>query len=78
MTLVLHQLRHEQLLFWRTREAAFFIFAFPIVLLLLLGSVYDGDIEGHPAASWLLVGMLGYGAANTGFAGLAIMLVLRR
>jgi ABC-2 type transport system permease protein len=78
VTLVLHQLRYEQLLFWRTREAAFFIFAFPIVLLLLLGSVYDGEIEGHPAASWLLVGMLGYGAANTGFAGLAIIIVIRR
>jgi ABC-2 type transport system permease protein len=76
--LLLHQLRFEQLSFWRTREAAFFIFAFPLVLLLLLGSVYDGEIEGHPAANWLLVGMLGYGAANTAFGGLAITLVLRR
>jgi ABC-2 type transport system permease protein len=76
--LVLHQLRFEQLSFWRTREAAFFIFAFPILLLLLLGSVYDGEIEGHAAADWLLVGMLGYGAANTAFGGLAITLVLRR
>ena len=78
MTLVLHQLRYEQLLFWRTREAAFFIFAFPLLLLLLLGSVYDGEIEGHPAASWLVVGILGYGAANTSLAGLAITLVIRR
>ena len=78
MSVVVHQLRYEQLLFWRTREAAFFVFAFPILLLLLLGSVYDGEINGHPAASWLLVGMLGYGAANTALAGLAITLVLRR
>jgi ABC-2 type transport system permease protein len=76
--LLLHQLRFEQLSFWRTREAAFFIFAFPILLLLLLGSVYDGEIEGHPASNYLLVGMLGYGAANTAFGGLAITLVLRR
>jgi ABC-2 type transport system permease protein len=75
---LVHQVRFEQLAFWRTREAAFFIFAFPILLLLLLGLVYDGEIEGHPAASWLLVGMLGYGAANTAFGGLAITLVLRR
>ena len=75
---LVHQLRFEQLAFWRTREAAFFIFAFPILLLLLLGLVYDGEIEGHPAANWLLVGMLGYGAANTAFGGLAITLVLRR
>lgn len=78
MRLVLHQLRFEQLSFWRTREAAFFIFAFPILLLLLLGAVYDGEIEGRPAANWLLVGMLGYGAANTALGGLAITLVLRR
>jgi ABC-2 type transport system permease protein len=78
MKILLHQLRYEQLLFWRAREAAFFIFLFPVLLLLLLGSVYDGEIDGIPAASYLLIGMLGYGAANTGFAGLAIQLVLRR
>ncbi len=78
MKVLLHQLRYEQLLFWRAREAAFFIFVFPVLLLLLLGSVYDGEIEGIPATTYLLIGMLGYGAANTGFAGLAIQLVLRR
>lgn len=76
--LALHQLRFELLIFRRSREAAFFIFVFPLLLLLLLGSFYDGDIEGTPAASYLLVGILGYGAANTGFGGLAIALVLRR
>jgi ABC-2 type transport system permease protein len=73
-----HQLRAEQLVFWRSREAAIFIFIFPPMLFLLLGSVYDGTIDGHPAADVLLVGMLGYGAANTAFAGLAISLVIRR
>ena len=66
-------------LFWRSREAAFFIFIFPIMLFVLLGSVYgDGDYRGSPADDYLLAGMLGYGAANTAFAGLAITLVLRR
>ena len=78
MRLLAHQLRAEQTVFWRNRESAFFVFAFPIVLFLLLGSVYDGTIEGYRASDLLLVGMLGYGAANTAFAGLAIMLVVRR
>ena len=78
MTLALHQLRAELLIFRRSREAAFFIFVFPLLLLLLLGAFYDGDIEGEPAASYLLVGILGYGAANTAFGGLAISLVVRR
>jgi len=70
--------RSEQLLFWRSREAAIFVFLFPVMLLLLLGAVYDGEIDDHPASSWLLVGMIGYGVANTALGGLAIFLVLRR
>jgi ABC-2 type transport system permease protein len=78
MSLALHQLRAELLTFRRNREAAFFIFVFPLLLLLLLGSFYEGEIEGEPAANYLLVGILGYGAANTAFGGLAILLVVRR
>src|SRR5512134_3720641 len=48
------------------------------MLFLLLGAVYDGTIDGVPAADRLLVGMLGYGCANTAFGGLAITLVIRR
>src|SRR5215469_1563728 len=76
--LFVHQLRAEQLVFWRSREAAFFIFLFPLLLYLLLGSVYSGRIYGVPAAEALLAGLIGYGCANTAFAGLAIQLVLRR
>jgi ABC-2 type transport system permease protein len=76
--LFLHQLRSEQLVFWRSREAAFFIFLFPLLLYLLLGSVYSGTIYGVPAAQGLLAGLVGYGCANTAFAGLAIQLVIRR
>ena len=78
MRLFFHQLRAEQLQFWRSREAAIFIFVFPPLLFLLLGSVYNGTISGHPAREVLLAGMLGYGAANTAFAGLGVILVVRR
>jgi ABC-2 type transport system permease protein len=74
-----HQVRSEQLVFWRSREAAVFIFIFPIMLFVLLASVFGGgDYEGRPVADFLLTGLLGYGAANTAFAGLAITLVIRR
>jgi ABC-2 type transport system permease protein len=76
--LLKHQVVGEQRIFWRNREGAFFVFLFPIVFLLLLGSVYDGTIDGYEASDLLLVGLLGYGAANTAFAGLAIILVIRR
>jgi len=76
--LFLHELRNQQLVFWRSKEAALFIFVFPLLLFLLLGSVYSGKIYGLPAPQALLAGMLGYGCANTAFAGLAIQLVVRR
>jgi ABC-2 type transport system permease protein len=78
MRLFGHQLRGEQLLFWRSREAAFFIFIFPLLLFVLLASVYTGKIYGRPASWALLAGLLGYGCANTAFAGLALLLIARR
>ena len=73
-----HELRAEQLVFWRSREAAFFIFLFPLLLYVLLASVYSKRIYGIPSAEYLLAGLIGYGCANTAFAGLAIQLVIRR
>jgi ABC-2 type transport system permease protein len=73
-----HQLRYEQKIFWRSREAAVFIFVFPLLLYALLGSVYNDTIEGRAAVDVLLAGLFGYAAANTAFAGLAIVLVVRR
>jgi ABC-2 type transport system permease protein len=78
VTTLAHQLRYEQRIFWRSREAAVFIFIFPLLLYALLGSVYGDEIDGVPAVDILLAGLFGYGAANTAFAGLAIALVVRR
>ena len=79
MRLFLHELRAQQRIFWRSREAAFFSFLFPILMLALIGSVYgDVGIDGTSAPTYLLVGLLGYGVAANAFAGLAITLVVRR
>ena len=78
MRLFWHQLRSEQLVFWRSREAAVFIFLFPLLLFALLTALYNGMIYNRPAAWALLAGMLAYGAANTAFAGLALILIARR
>lgn len=78
MTTLVHQLRFEQKVFWRSREAAVFVFVFPLLLYALLGSVYGDEIDGEPATDVLLAGLFGYGAANTALAGLAIILVTRR
>jgi len=78
----LHQLRGEQRLFWRSHELAFFTFLFPVLIFVLLGSVYGDDrIKSEhnvKSSAYLLAGILGYGAAATAFAGLSIVLVIRR
>jgi ABC-2 type transport system permease protein len=77
--LLAHELRVEQKLYWRSRELAFFTFLLPIVIFLLLGSVYGEDtIAGVKGSRYLLAGMLGYGVVATTFAGLSIVLVIRR
>ena len=79
MSLALRHFRTEQLLYWRSRELAFFTFALPIVFFVLLGSVYgDDEIDGVRGSNYLLAGILGYGVSATAFAGLAIMTVIRR
>ena len=77
--LFLHELRTEQKLFWRNREAAFFTFFLPVIFFLIFGSIYGNDtIEGIRGAPFLEAGMIGYGVASTAFAGLAITMVIRR
>jgi ABC-2 type transport system permease protein len=77
--LFFHELRAQQRVYWRNREAAFFTFLLPIVFLVLLGSVYgDGTIDGVDASTFLVAGMIGYGVAATAFAGLSISMVVRR
>lgn len=78
MKLFVHQLQTEQRLYWRSRESAVFTFIFPLMLFVLLGSVYSGRIYGVPASQALLAALLAYGCVMVAFAGLAITLVIRR
>ena len=79
MSLVWHQLRAEQRIFWRSREAAIFVFLFPPLLFVLLASIFgEGTEDGRPISSYLVSGLIGYAVANTALGGLAISLVIRR
>jgi ABC-2 type transport system permease protein len=47
MTLLLHQLRYDQKVFWRNPAAVFFTVLFPVVLLLIFATIFgDQRIEG--------------------------------
>jgi ABC-2 type transport system permease protein len=82
MRLYRHELKGELLLYVRSRELAFFTFLLPIIFFLLLASVYGNDRikseGGVRQSSFLEAGMIGYGAISIAFAGLAIVLVIRR
>ena len=79
MSLFLHELRYEMRLYSRSRELAFFTFLLPMILFLLLGFAYgDQKIQGVKGSNYLLTGTLGYGVVATAFAGLTIVLVIRR
>jgi ABC-2 type transport system permease protein len=79
MKLFWHELKGELLLYTRSRELAFFTFLLPMVFFVLLGSTYGSDtVDGVKGSRFLLAGMIGYGAISIAFAGLAIVLVIRR
>jgi ABC-2 type transport system permease protein len=74
-----HELRGELLLYTRSRELAFFTILLPMVFFVLLGSTYGNDtVDGVRGSDFLEAGMIGYGAISIAFAGLAIVLVIRR
>jgi ABC-2 type transport system permease protein len=74
-----HELRYELRLYSRSRELAFFTFLLPVILFLLLGFAYgDDELNGVKGSDYLLTGTLGYGVVATAFAGLTIVLVIRR
>src|SRR4029450_6936159 len=63
----------------RSRELAFFTFLLPMIFFVLLGSTYGDDtVDGVRGSNFLEAGMIGYGAISIAFAGLAIVLVIRR
>ena len=79
MRLLWHEVKAELLLYTRSRELAFFTFLLPMIFFVLLGSTYGNDtVDGVKGSRFLEAGMIGYGAISIAFAGLAIVLVIRR
>jgi ABC-2 type transport system permease protein len=46
LALLVHQIRYEQLSFWRNPQSAFFTFVFPVVIIIIFGAVFNGDSGG--------------------------------
>ncbi len=67
--------------FVRSREQMIFIFAFPMIFLVLFGSVFSGQKLGGTDVTfpqYFLAGMIASGIINTGFQSLAISISIDR
>jgi len=65
--------------FARSRESVVFTLAFPVMLLVIFGSVFDQDVApGVPFTQYFVAGMIGAGLLAVGFQNLAIMIPIER
>jgi ABC-2 type transport system permease protein len=82
LRLVAHQVRYEQLSFWRNRTGAIFTVIFSVVFLLLLGASAGSsriDFLGNiKLIQYYVPGFVAYGVMAACFSTLAISLVFRR
>jgi ABC-2 type transport system permease protein len=75
----LRRVRIEVLQFVRDREAAFFTIILPVLLLVVFGSAFSGDIApGVSFSQYFLAGMLASGIVYSSFQNLAIVIPQER
>ena len=71
--------RIELKAFFRNRDSAMFSFALPVLLLLIFGSVFSGEIApGVTFSQYFVAGMIASGTVYTGFQNLAISIPIER
>ena len=75
----LRRVRVELLTFVRDREAAFFTMILPVLLLVIFGSAFTGEVgEGVTFSQYFLAGMVASGIVYTSFQNLAISIPQER
>lgn len=79
---VARQVGYEQRTFWRTPQTALFIFALPILLMVMFNSLNEGNylsaLHHVPAVQYFVPSMLAYGLMSVCFVNLAISMAVRR
>jgi ABC-2 type transport system permease protein len=70
----------ETKMFFREKDAVIFTFAFPIVLLVLFGSIFAGELEGTgvTVSQLYTAGLIGAGVMGAGFQNLGIGIATER
>ena len=81
--LLWHQVRYEQLSFWRNPQSAFFTFVFPVVIITLFGALFGGVksssyFYGVPALQYYVPTIAAVSVLGSCYSQLAIVLSMRR
>ncbi|NTV40545.1 MAG: ABC transporter permease, partial [Demequinaceae bacterium] len=80
-SVAIDRMRVELKEFFRSREQMIFIFAFPMIFLVLFGSIFGSQelgTTGVKFAQYFMAGMIATGIINTGFQSLAITISIDR
>jgi ABC-2 type transport system permease protein len=81
--LLWHQIRYEQLSFWRNPQSAFFTFVFPVVIIVIFGAVFSGNggdsfFFGLSGLQYYVPTIAALSVLGACYSQLAIVLAMRR
>jgi ABC-2 type transport system permease protein len=81
--LLWHQIRYEQLTFWRNPQSAFFTFVFPVLIISIFGGLFGGATDssfyyGGNALQYYVSTIAGMSVLGSCYSQLAIVLSTRR
>jgi len=83
LALVWHQVKYEQLSFWRNPQSAFFTFVFPVVIILIFGALFhdvgkSSYFYGLSALQYYVPTIAAVSVLGSCYSQLAIVLSIRR
>jgi ABC-2 type transport system permease protein len=83
LALLSHQVRYEQLSFWRNPQSAFFTFVFPVVIIIVFGALFGGGgrssyFNGLSALQYYVPTIAAVSVLSACYSQLAIVLAMRR
>jgi ABC-2 type transport system permease protein len=83
LALLWHQIRYEQLSFWRNPQSAFFTFVFPVVIIVIFGALFGGSgknsyFGGLSALQYYVPTIAAVSVLSSCYGQLAIVLATRR
>jgi ABC-2 type transport system permease protein len=82
ISMLWHQIRYEQLSFWRNPQSAFFTFVFPVVIIVIFGAVFDTGgssyFYGLSSMQYYVPTIAALSVLGACYSQLAIVLAMRR